>query len=525
MKIPQYSRTQDLNPASLPMANPEALTSDLTAARKFGAELTEFGASENRQNIIRQQEIQKENEEAIAQTTLHQFKLAGIEALKGASQVQGEEAVETAGKPGITREYQKKREEAKLSVLEGFKGSDKIKNALSHALNMVLEGETAQVAHHEASQGLAVKKQAIESIFDDSIRSIAAGGTLEAGVERMNRAVDAYSGGSAAEKLLYRSKLELAYQKTAKDRLTTDTLIKLKNEFPDVQKRIEHIESPEFIKSLGTEGGEISNTLMSYTLREWKTQEDAYKTFADNKVGEISEKIYNHKPYTPAELAGLRPPERALVERLNDYQIRQDRAELASQRAERSAERAEERNRLYEIRIQKQEKSDSIEGDITAKIINGDPLDIKTDIYGKIPDGLSAAAANRLVGMVGKTQKDPAYKLGLDVINKTVGLDAATRGRMIIDFKTQVDEEKATGKRIIEIAEGLAAPKKKNAIAEWLDGVWGSAKEHYNAELPGGRNNPMGTTGLVGPTQEDLEFTAKKHGISVDEVKKRMGIQ
>jgi len=518
MKIPTYNRQVDLNPASPPMANPEALTADLTAARRFGQEVTEFGASENRQATIRQQEILKENEEAIAQSTLHQFKLAGIEALKGAAQVQGEAAVETAGKPGITKEYQKKREEAKLSVLEGFKGSDKTKNALAHALDMVLEGETSQVAHHEASQGLVVKKQAIESIFDDALRSIQAGGTLEHSTEMVNRAVDAYSGGSAAEKLLYRSKLELAYQKTAKDRLTTDTLIKLKNEFPDIQKRIEHLESPEFVKSLGTEGAEISNTLMSYTLREWKTQEDAYKTFADNKVGELSEKIYNHKPYTPEELAGLRPTERALVERLNDYQIRQDRAELQAQRAEKAAERAEGRYALQEARIRKQEKSDAIEGEITAKIINGEPLDIKADIYGKIPDGLSAASANRLVGMIGKVQKDPSYKLGLDVINKAVGLDAATRGRLIIDFKTQVDEEKATGKRIIEIAETLTTPKKTKTVGEWLNGIWKS--EIFKGSYLG----PNTAESKTGPSQADLEFTAKKHGITVDEVKKRMGI-
>jgi len=32
-------------------------------------------------------------------------------------------------------------------------------------------------------------------------------------------------------------------------------------------------------------------------------------------------------------------------------------------------------------------------------------------------------------------------------------------------------------------------------------------------------------TGNSGPSQEDIEFTAQKHGISVEEVKQRLGIE
>ncbi len=286
----------------------------------------------------------------------------------------------------------------------------------------------------------------------------------------------------------------------------TRLLIDLKSQYPDIQERIKKIESVDYLKSLGDEGAEIQNTLLSYTLREWKTQEEAYKVIADDKIGKASVKIYNGQGVTDADTAGLRPPELALVEKIADYQIRQDRAELREKRVEARQERIEEREKRYDEKVAKQEKSDGIEGELIDRIIRNEPIDITKDIYARLPDGLSHPAKTRLIGMLNEQQRDPSYKLGADVINKAFPPNqAGEKGRAMIDFIAQVKQEKAVGKRIIEIAEQIATPKKKGLMRELLDSVFGGKPKK----------------GV--PSQEDLEYTAQKHGITVDEVKRRMG--
>ncbi len=62
MKIPTYSRQADVNPAAFPMANPEALTVDLQAQRRFWAEGVEFGATNLRAMAYEQHRLQTERD-------------------------------------------------------------------------------------------------------------------------------------------------------------------------------------------------------------------------------------------------------------------------------------------------------------------------------------------------------------------------------------------------------------------------------------------------------------------------------
>jgi hypothetical protein len=163
-----------------------------------------------------------------------------------------------------------------------------------------------------------------------------------------------------------------------------------------------------------------------------------------------------------------------LIERIEDYQGRQNRAEVNYAAQEKRAASAERRAKRYEEKIIEQEKSSAIAADIRAKILNNEPIDITTDIYGKVKkDGLIMSDANQLNGMLSKVQKDPKYTLGADVIKKGV-FDAAQRGRMLLDFYAKVNEEQATGKRVIEIAEELVNPVKENHIKALLMRIGGN---------------------------------------------------
>ena len=67
------------------------------------------------------------------------------------------------------------------------------------------------------------------------------------------------------------------------------------------------------------------------------------------------------------------------------------------------------------------------------------------------------------------------HQVGIVVVEATVGFAAVGEESVAQrDFQARVDEENATGKRIIDIAEEIVTPKKSKTIGQWLDGVWRS---------------------------------------------------
>lgn len=299
----------------------------------------------------------------------------------------------------------------------------------------------------------------------------------------------------------------------AKSQGVTALLTDLKIQFPNVEERLKHIESVDFLKTLGKGGAEIQNTLLSYTLREWKIQDEIYNKFAGEKLGVASQKIYTNQKILDEDIEGLKPKELATIEKIKDYQLRQDRADAM-------AERRDQREAALDRKRQELEISNGIAGQIISKIIGGDPIDLNRDIYSKIPEGLQFEQAGRLATMAGKLT-DPGYKLGMNVIKKVV-LDPAEQGRAILDFQTQVEAEGAKGEKIVAIAESIAKPKRQGKIAAWFNNAF-KEKEPEKGVLDFYSTSPPKMAD--GPSQDDLEFTARKHGISVQEVKRRLGIK
>jgi hypothetical protein len=142
-----------------------------------------------------------------------------------------------------------------------------------------------------------------------------------------------------------------------------------------------------------------------------------------------------------------------------------------------------------EARIAVAEKSDEIAGQILDKIRNDEPVDLKTDIFDKVGrNGLTFETSSKLVGMIGKLQKDPNYKFGYDIIDKTLKYDPVARGNALVTYGEMLKaEENMTGKRAIEIAETLIKPKKENIVKQWLKDMWNKA--------PSASKNPIPTAG------------------------------
>jgi hypothetical protein len=236
------------------------------------------------------------------------------------------------------------------------------------------------------------------------------------------------------------------------------------------------ISSPDAIKKYGITI-ETKDKVLASIERDRVVTERAYEAFAKEKVGELSNKIYKNLDVTDSEMEGLRGPDKATVERIRDYQIRQNRAELREKAAEARRERAEDRQRRLDERIAKQDKSAAIAGEILAKINENEPIDVRKDIYARIPDGLMWDDVTRLTSAMSKVQKDPRYILGFEVLKNAKRdriIDAATYGKLQLEFRETVARDELHGNEIIDLAERLINPQKENAIKAWLNNLFSS---------------------------------------------------
>lgn len=147
--------------------------------------------------------------------------------------------------------------------------------------------------------------------------------------------------------------------------------------------------------------------------------------------------------------------------------------------------KAELRETRTEDRLARQEKSDAIFGLLSAKIINGIPVDTTTEIYGSMKDGLSWKHANELVRM-NKEPTNPDFKLGVSVIDDAFNnkiIDAPTRGKAILDLQDAVKRDKLIGKAIIDKANEIVHPKTRSWIGRTLDKIMGFGESTQQTDI------------------------------------------
>jgi len=150
MKIPTYVRQESDSPAvSGNVSASGPVDSGAAGMAGIGSALADISGTMFR----RSEEIRLENEQALAAKTLYGFKNSGVASLKTAFETVGDQAVETEGQPGITTRYTEQREKDKEAILNGFSGSEKVRNALSKSLDSVVHEELSSVSRHEIQQG------------------------------------------------------------------------------------------------------------------------------------------------------------------------------------------------------------------------------------------------------------------------------------------------------------------------------------------------------------------------------------
>jgi hypothetical protein len=421
-----------------------------------------------------------------------------------------------------SRRQELETEKKELLAGAGLK-SEKVKYAFGVALNGHEENILSRMGNHIEAVRHEVEAGNIRADYEERKLNVSLGADPEVEAKRHNAIVDINQPWNEAVKKEHLEELRglfvrvQAANKAAKEdvKLTgiySQIMVDAEN---DPDKALKILADPKSIEKYGMTTKERDN-IMGSVAHNAKVKDDAYKVFSENAVGKAKLKIYNGVPLSSMDIFGLEPKDVALIEQIKDYQIRQDRAEIKFNESEKRAISTEKRAARYEARLFAEEKSKGIEGGITARILRGEPVDIKDDIYAQIPKGLDIHAPERLISMMSRIQKDPKYKPGLDVIDGTFAKGDPQHGIAVIDFQKAVDAEEATGKRVIEIAQEIVKPKKENKVMEMINNIFGNV---------GNTLNQQGKTSVNIPTQADLEYTAKKHGITVAEVKKRMGLK
>lgn len=284
--------------------------------------------------------------------------------------------------------------------------------------------------------------------------------------------------------------------------------------------------NPKTLERFGIDA-KIKDAVMNTLEHDYAVTKKQYDAFASDQIGKAFNKLHQNQKLTSDDFAGLGDKEQAVIRHAVDQRRRENHSVWLADQAHKRAVR-------MEAKMAAQEKSEAVAAPLQAKILSGDPSVDARAVYDQVaPDKLLYSDATKLVSMMGKVQKDPKYKPGVEILK-----DANKRGvfkaagdyqRMLDDFVTFVDKEPgATPKRVIEIAESLVAPKKQGKVGEILDNLLNSFVNNYRSGIglesvaPEYERPAIPVTMM---TDENLRFTANKHGITVDELKRRLGVQ
>lgn len=274
-------------------------------------------------------------------------------------------------------------------------------------------------------------------------------------------------------------------------------------------------ESTEFLQANGVEK---QTAVMNNITNKLRRQQQEIAINDDNAIGQLNQQMVANK-LTDRDImkSGLSPKGQGIM-------MRSLRSYVSEQRAEARSTSQESRLNRQESRIVKQEKSDAISGTILSQIINGGDIAI-TDIIAKQQEGLLPADANKLITNYNQVRNNPDLKAAYKVVDdKFSKVDPVKASQMKSDIYRANIEEGLKGTELVQRATTMIDGAKSNKVKELLINVWDTvSKIKSPGEMLDDRRNKLKTT-TSQPSQTDLEYTAKQHNMTVDQVKKKLGI-
>lgn len=557
MKIPTYTRQQDIQPASLPMVNPEAMTADLTALQRMGAHGQELSAA----LMARNEQLAKEQDKINYAKTINDYNSRQINYIEDPTNgIKAKFKEDLAiGVVDNTRTYLKQEKANALKnvdkrILEAVSARlDSENNKYLHELSLYEAGERVKATNKAMDSTIAnAKTNAVRVAYspvlvaeeiDSAIETLnILSPTGNIGEDKELLATDsivasaietAINNGDvkSARTLLnnYKDTLnatrrydDLAKKIDAgnKDKTVTEEILEIKTspqfkdektgEF-DFTKALRYIESPEFLAKV-KDHRVVESAAISLS-RNQNLENNIYKQQADETKGNLQVDILEgklDKDNLPKDnrWLSLRSSDRAVITNFAEAKNRADRAEATSERS----------LNLQTKQVKKQEQQEEaiiFRGKTFAKIANGEYLDVNQIIKDHTVDNpyIQSNLASTLATFKA-IESAPELRTAITQINK-----AATQGLLDSDYKNNLlkkgelitelrnkymTEQDFRGDKVNQWVKTKVDREVKNGIIEWFKSVWSDKSE------------------AKGYSQADLEYTAKKHGISVEEVKRRL---
>lgn len=554
MKIPTYQRQQGLNPSPLPQADPASMTQEYTAERRLSAEAVRAAVEmETTRGIIGEREGRNDAIARANKADVEKEKLF----LEHSGKLDGQNSEQHFA------EFSEKLAEIDKNYF------DPQNKYLNHYYRPLADGQNASYQKMFSRQVATVLKNAdlatADSTVDAAVREVVRTGRADEAINTMNWKLDSlgiYPSEKAQKKRagqylvadaainqlletpagIVRAKTELdaylakkpslfdhadpnkidEYGKMIRNvdvaQITTASLLKIKQspnfrddngEF-DITKAMRHVESPEFLQEVGD--SRVVESVAISLARNQMLENNIYKEKADALKGELqvdilSGKIGKDGLTEDKRWLSLRAVDRGAMAGFADAKARSDRAEASQARS----------LNLQALAMRKQEQREQsvvFEQKVMAKIAGGGYADTTQIIKDySVDNPYIQANVQGAISLFNQINNAPDLKSGLAQINKAAknGLfDSNYQENMFRagTISTQLrslymTDQTFRGDKINAWVKEQASANVKSGLGKWLDSL-------------------HGRKGDAGASQSDLEFTAKKYGITVDEVKKRM---
>lgn len=556
MKIPTYQRQQNLDPSPLPQADPASMTQEYTAERRLSAEAVRAAVEmETTRGIIAEREGRNDAIARANQADVEKEKLF----------------LEYAGKlDGQNSEKHYAEFSDKLAEIDKDH-FDPQNRYLNHYYRPLADNQNAGYQKMFSRQVATVLKNAdlatADSTVDAAVREVVRTGRADEAINTMNWKLDSlgiypsekaqkkqagqYLVADAAINQLLETPAGIARAKTELDafrkatspedqmktlfgkadpnkideygkmirnvdvaQITTASLLKIKQspnfrddngEF-DITKAMRHVESPEFLQEVGD--SRVVESVAISLARNQMLENNIYKEKADALKGELqvdilSGKIGKDGLTEDKRWLSLRAVDRGAMAGFADAKARSDRAEASQARS----------LNLQALAMRKQEQREQsvvFEQKVMAKIAGGGYADTTQIIKDySVDNPYIQANVQGAISLFNQINNAPDLKSGLAQINKAAknGLfDSNYQENMFRagTISTQLRSLYMTdptfrGEKINVWVKDQASTNVKSGLGKWLDSLHGNK------------------------AQSDLEYTAKKYGITVDEVKRRIG--
>jgi hypothetical protein len=306
-------------------------------------------------------------------------------------------------------------------------------------------------------------------------------------------------------------------------------IVKLKREatikYPNDPERalseaLRMAEDPDYQEKLNNDI--VHARIITSLSNAYSQNEKLYKVEADDNKGQLMVDILDDK-ITQNDLTdndlwkSLRPTDRAII---SNFANSKHRADVQSVREGKSLKLAEQQAKKYE----QNEEATIFFGKTLTKIADGSYTDANQIIKDFTVDNpVIRSKVNSYVSLFKSIEAAPELKFGIQAIKQaaTRGLldpsdpknNLYKQGNLTTELRNKyMTEDDFRGEKINSWLQQKLNPEVKNGIGVWLNNLFKSTPKEPSA--------PAVNT----PSQADLEFTAKKHGITIEEVRKRLGM-